>query len=196
MGAMVIWEYLKQWANDLDGMKGNVGGAIFVDQAPSDFKWPGYDYGVFTGADLSGAVLATLTDQVGIASAFIPEMLQLSDPNDPTSYDQATFNWMLQEVLKAPANIAATILVDQTLRDYRDFLPNIMIPTSLIFADDQKLTDPDAGPYMEGLIPGSVLHTFQNSAHALFYEQAVQFNQVVLAYADSMSASPVMAASS
>lgn len=182
MGAMVIWEYLKQWTNSPDIMAQNVAGAVFVDQAPSDFKWPGYDYGVFTGADLSGAVMATLTDQVGIASFLVAEMLELADPSDPSSYNRATFDWMLEEVLKVPKNIAATILVDQTLRDYRDFLPNIVIPTSLIFADDQKLTDPDTGPYMKGLIPGSALNTFQDSAHALIYEQASKFNQVLLSF--------------
>ncbi len=192
MGAMVIWEYLKQWTNDPDVMAQNVAGAVFVDQAPSDFKWPGYDYGVFTGADLSGAVMATLTDQAGIASFLVAEMLELADPNDPSSYNQATFDWMLEEVLKVPKNIAATILVDQTLRDYRDFLPNIVIPTSLIFADDQKLTDPDAGPYMEGLIPGSVLNTFQDSAHAFFYEQASKFNQALLSFVEGLS--PAVAA--
>lgn len=111
----MIWEYLKQWRDDPDGMAQNVAGAVFVDQAPSDFKWPGYDYGVFTGADLSAAVMTTLTD-------------------------------------------------------------------------------PDAGPYMDGLIPSSALHTLPNSAHALFYEQAPQFNQMVLSFADGLSAIPAAVA--
>lgn len=189
MGAMVVWEYLKQWKGDPDGMAHNVGGVVFVDQAPSDFKWPGYDYGVFTGADLSAAAMTTLTDQAGIASSFIPEMLELTDPNDANSYDHATFNWMLQEVLMVPKDIAATILVDQTLRDYRDFLPHIAIPASLIFADDQRLTNPEAGPYMQALIQGSVLHTLKNSTHALFYERAPEFNQLLLSFVDSLARS-------
>jgi len=36
---------------------------------------------------------------------------------------------MTEEMLKVPVSIATSILVSQTLKDYRPFLPEIEVPT-------------------------------------------------------------------
>ena len=48
------------------------------------------------------------------------------------------------EFTKVPPAIAASILVDQTFRDYRQFIPTIDVPTLVAFGGDDKATSPDA----------------------------------------------------
>ena len=43
--------------------------------------------------------------------------------------DESTVAWMVEELMQVPPVIATTILTDEALRDYREFLPQITVPT-------------------------------------------------------------------
>ena len=86
-----------------------------------------------------------------------------------------------------PSAVASTILVNQTLRDYRPFLPEISSPTLVAFGKDPKLTPPEAGEYISSQIPGARFELFEQSSHVPFLEEADRFNRVVGEFAASLS---------
>jgi non-heme chloroperoxidase len=169
MGAMVAYEYLRAFG------PGSVAGLVIVDQPPSDFAWEGYEFGVFTMDSLREMNEQLQLDQAGVVAEFTE--LMLHEPDEPT------LAWMRAEILQVPPVIASTILVDQTLRDYRGFLPQIGVPTLVLFGEDDKLTSPKAGRYIADRIPGARLRTFASSSHCPFWEESEAFNGAVAAFA-------------
>ncbi len=169
MGAMVGYEYLRAYGRD------GVAGLVIVDQPPSDFAWEGYEFGVFTLNDLRDTNEQLQLDQAAAVAEFA--RLMVHQP------DEETLAWMTAEILRVPPVIASTILLDQTLRDYRDFLPQVDVPALVLFGEDDKLTSPRAGEYIAGRIPGSRFRTFPASSHCPFWEESDAFNDAVAAFA-------------
>jgi non-heme chloroperoxidase len=165
MGSMVGYEYLKR-----HGAR-SLAGLVIVDQPPSDYAWPDYEFGFFTPEVLDHTLEQLQTDPRGLTDLLVGLMLHDPDPTDVA--------WMTEEMLKTPASIATSILVSQTLKDYRPFLPEIEVPTLVAFGGDDKLTSPAAGRYMAEHIPGASLALFENSSHAPFFEEPDAFNGVL-----------------
>jgi non-heme chloroperoxidase len=152
---------------------------VIVDQPPSDFAWEGYEFGVFTMDALREMNEQLQLDQPAVVDEFTGLMLHAPD--------EAARAWMAAEILQVPPVIASTILLDQTLRDYRDFLPRIGVPALVLFGMDDKLTSPKAGEYIAGRIPGARLQTFASSSHCPFWEESGPFNEAVAAFAAGLS---------
>lgn len=169
MGAMVGYEYLRAHGRE------EVAGLVIVDQPPSDYAWDGYEFGVFTMDALRETNEQLQLDQAAVVADFIQLMLHAPDDE--------TVRWMTSEILQVPPAIGAAILLDQTLRDYRDFLPRIDVPSLVLFGEDKKLTSPLAGAYIADRVPGSRLQTFAQSSHCPFWEESDAFNSAVAAFA-------------
>jgi pimeloyl-ACP methyl ester carboxylesterase len=165
MGAMVAFEYLKAFGADA------VAGIVVVDQPPSDFAWPGYEFAMFTPDVLGHTVDGIQMAQAVVAEEFAGLML-----HTPTPELVADF---VRELMKPPAAVATSILVDQTFRDYRDFLPEIGVPTLVAFGGDDKATNPAAGKWMADRIPGARLEVFEASSHCPFLEEPEAFNRAL-----------------
>ena len=165
MGAMVVWEYLRTFGQD------GVSGIVIVEQPPSDLAWPDYEFGAFSLAALRAMVEQVQDEQRTVAEDFVHAMLH--EPDD------ATVAWMVGEVLKVPPVVAAAILADEALQDYREFLAEITLPTLVLFGEDDKLTDPRAGRYIADRLPGAELVTFARSSHCPFVEEPELFDETV-----------------
>lgn len=164
MGAMVLYEYLQGFGSD------DVAGIVIVDQVPTDFSWDdGYEFGLFTLQSLLEIVAGLQTNQRTLSREFAELML-----HEPT---EEKIEFLTNEMMLVPPAIASTIVVDQTLRDYRSFLPKIDVPTLVAFGTDNKLTPP-AGEWIASQIPGAELQYF-DAGHALFFERASAFNQAI-----------------
>jgi non-heme chloroperoxidase len=174
MGAIIGFEFLRQ-----NGPR-SLSGLVIVDQPPSDFAWEGYEFGAATLAGLHESNERIQTDQRAVVYEFIRRMLH--EPDD------GTVDWMAAEALRVPPAIASAVLIDQTLRDYRDFLPQIEVPTLVLFGGDDKLTNPRAGQYIADRIPHAQLRIFANSSHCPFWEEADAFNEEVTTFADRVAA--------
>jgi non-heme chloroperoxidase len=168
MGAMVGYEYLRAFGRD------QVAGLVIVDQPPSDFAWADYEFGVFTMEDLRDMNEQLQLDQAAVVDEFT--RLMVHEP------DEDTQAWMAAEILRVPPVIASTILLDQTLRDYRSFLPQIDVPALVLFGEDDKLTSPRAGAFIADRIPDARLRTFAASSHCPFWEESEAFNEAVAAF--------------
>jgi non-heme chloroperoxidase len=173
MGAMVVYEYLKAFGSD------SVAGVMIVDQPPSDYAWEGYPFGVLTVEALAEMVEGLQLDQRAVAEEFAG--LMQHEPKPEVSA------WMVEEIMRVPSAIASTILVNQTLRDYRPFLPEIQCPVLVAFGKDPKLTPPEAGLYIAGEIPGARFELFEHSSHVPFLEETERFNSVLGEFAASIA---------
>ncbi len=121
------------------------------------------------------------TDQAGLVAEFTQLMLHKAD--------EAAQQWMAAEILRVPPVIASTILMDQSLRDYRAFLPQIEVPALVLFGEDDKLTSPRAGEYIAGQIRGARLRTFPQSSHCPFWEEPDDFNAAVAEFVTGLALS-------
>ena len=173
MGAMVVYEYLKAFGSD------SVAGVMIVDQPPSDFAWEGYPFGVLTVEALAEMVEGLQLDQRAVAEEFAG--LMQHEPKPETSA------WMVEEIMRVPSAVASTILVNQTLRDYRPFLPEISCRALVAFGKDPKLTPPEAGEYIASQIPGARFELFEHSSHVPFIEETERFNAMVSEFATAIS---------
>jgi non-heme chloroperoxidase len=165
MGAMVAWEYLKAFGQE------SVAGLVVVDQPPSDWAWEGYEFGGITAEVLAHMIDMVQTEPEQLAATFADLMQHEPDPEASA--------WMVEEITMCPPAIAATILVNQTLRDYRPFLPEIRTPTAVFFGGDEKMTSPRAGEFIAGQIPGASLTVFERSSHLPFWEEPEEFNRAL-----------------
>jgi non-heme chloroperoxidase len=165
MGAMVAFEYLRQHG------KAGVAALVIVDQPPSDFAWDGYDFSMFTAEVLAHTVAAVQMDPTAVATEFAELMLHAPTPDIVARF--------VEELIKPPPAVATSILVDQTFRDYREFLPEIAVPTLVAFGGDDKATNPAAGKWMADRIREARLEIFEASSHCPFFEEPEAFNRVL-----------------
>lgn len=165
MGSMIGYEYLRRYGGD------SLSGLVIVDQPPSDFAWPDYEFGFFTPEVLDQTLEGLQTNPEALVDMLVGLMLHEAAAED--------VEWMAAELRKVPEAIAATILVSQTLKDYRPVLREITVPCLVAFGADAKLTSPDAGRYIAQQIPNARFEAFERSSHAPFWEEPERFNEVL-----------------
>jgi non-heme chloroperoxidase len=172
MGAMVAWDYLRQFGST------SARALVVVDQPPSDFAWPDWEFGALPLEQLRDMVELLQTDRNPVFTEFQQLMLHRT----PTADDA----WILEEMAKVPPVVASTILCNQTFQDYRALLPSLDVPTLVCFGADEKLTSPRAGEYIVAHMPQAELRVFDRSSHMPFYEEPDAFNQVVEAFMEAL----------
>jgi non-heme chloroperoxidase len=165
MGAEVAWEYLRAYGS------GSVAGLVIVDQSPCDFAWEGSELGGLTLEGLLAGNQRLQVDQAASVAEFCPAML-----HEP---DEATVAWMTAELMRVPPVIATTILYDEALRDYREFLPQIRVPTLVIWGEGDKFYGLEVAQYIVKHIPGARLQLVPSSGHCPFWEGSEAFNTSV-----------------
>lgn len=170
MGAFVAWEYLLTFGTT------NVGGLVIVDESASDFSWPEWQFGVIDPASLAALSTGVQGDQIGTMEHFVPEMF-VATPQ------QQEAEWMVAEMCKVPPVVATTILVEQTLVDYRDRLGEVTTPTLVCFGRDEKLLPVAAGEDLVARHADARLVVFESSSHCPFLEESELFNQTVSHFA-------------
>lgn len=171
MGFFVVWEYIKLFGEN------NIKSAINISQGPSDFKWDDWPDGGFTFDELIDTFEQTQTDMLGLMQEFLPSMFM-------HEILQSDLDWMLEENLKVPANIASTILIEQTTRDYRSLCSKINIPVLLCWGRDEKCMPLSVGEYLKNEFKNAEMVIFKQSGHCPFWEEPEEFNRVVKSFID------------
>ena len=92
---------------------------------------------------------------------------------------QDDVDWMLSEISRAPATIAASIIFDQTVQDYRPVISKVDVPALLIFGRDEKLIPLAGAEYLMENLPDARLEIMENSGHCPFLEEPELFNQKI-----------------
>ncbi len=156
MGALVAWEYLTQFPKDH-----RLSGVVAIGQSPSDWKRPGWEEGFFDIEALADVVRLLQEDREALLADFFEA------------------EWERAEVRKLDRDAAATILVDQTLRDYRDVLAACAIPTLLVATPGDPFLTRHQVEWMQDNVPGLVVASLDVRGHTPFLEDPERFSQVV-----------------
>jgi non-heme chloroperoxidase len=166
MGTFVIWDLLRQF-----GVTG-IAGHVNVSQGPTDLRREGWEIGSFSEAELFGALAAAQDD----FQAFVDELIPAMFMHEPTADVHAE---LLGEILRVGANAGTCILLDQTLRDYRELVTTYDLPTLLVWGEDEKFVQAANGPWLQSAQPAAELVLFEHSGHCPMWEEPERFNQLV-----------------
>lgn len=78
------------------------------------------------------------------------------------------------------------ILVRVVNEDLSPLLPNIQVPTLLLFGANDTATPPEIGRRMEGSIPGSGLVVLERSGHFPYLDEPAAFMRITKSFLESM----------
>jgi non-heme chloroperoxidase len=167
MGSLVIWEYLAQHASDP-----RLAGVAIVSQGPSDLTQPGWPHGIADLDELHSYLEMMQDDFGGFLAGFVPMMFK----DQLAGEEQAAF---LKTISAVGPNAGSTILVDQTLRDYREQISQFTIPHLLVWGRDEKVGKLAAADWLHHELPTSELHVFSGSGHCPMWEEPGKFNALL-----------------
>lgn len=176
LGCPVIWSYLELFGAH------RLSGAVFVQQTPRQYI--GADWPYYHAVCYDDAGLATLQAQVSADPAGQDlQQLQTILATEPNEQDRGLF---LSEMAKSPPEVRNAVMADHTRHDWRDLLPTIRIP-SLVLVARQDEVFPWQGPaYVGEAIPGAQTAYFDESSHALFFDEPEKFNETVASFVGSL----------
>ncbi|QEY25385.1 pimeloyl-ACP methyl ester esterase BioH [Neisseria zalophi] len=96
---------------------------------------------------------------------------------------QSILEKVLPDIVKHGAPSAMQAALDTVAEtDARPLLPDIDIPTLLIFGAKDSITPPRMGEYLQRHLPQSTLHTIEKAAHAPFLTQADEFASLITTF--------------
>ena len=102
-----------------------------------------------------------------------------ADPLDP-----GTLAVMKAQMFLTPTETVAAIIDDMVKPDFRTFLPQIMLPTLLVYGRRNNPVMPGAvGAWMAALIPDATLVELQGGGHSIFWEDPDGFNAALTEFA-------------
>lgn len=165
MGALVCWEYLRQFGQD------RVGALAVLAEPPTEFAWPGWPHGGTTLAQLGEANAAIQEGYADAAAQFTASMFA-RPPADLAEL-------VAQNLLVEPAT-ASAIFVDMTLRDYRELLDEIRMPALLVFGRHDPFTSPAVGEHLRDALPDARLEILEHSADVPQLEEPLAVNAALL----------------
>jgi pimeloyl-ACP methyl ester carboxylesterase len=174
MGAMVVWDYVRQFGVE------RLRGAVFVDQSPSDYRWPDWPHGFFDFEALCQTMTAVQTDRASVLDGFVPALFKAEPPPPELAA------LIRQETSRLPESIAGAIIFDQTVQDYRDVLPAVTVPALVCTGRDEKLVPVVAEEYVVERLPNARLVVFEESGHCPFLEEPEEFNRVLADFVESL----------
>ena len=167
MGAIVSWEYVHQFGTD------RLRALVDVDMEPSPMKRDDYEYGSYDVDDLEEAIRQLQTAPLELLSQQAEAMLK-----GPPS--RSLRNLILDEGARSPASIQGSLLFALVyMRDYRDVLREVDVPTLVCAGADEKWRSVAAVEHVTDLVPDTQFELFENSGHCPTVEEPERFNRVL-----------------
>lgn len=172
MGAIVSWEYVDQFGTE------RIRALVDVDMEPSPLQREGYDYGSYEVEGLAERLVRIQTNPLELLETGIDSLLKESP-------DRELRTMMFDELSRTPPPISGALLLE-LMRDYRDVLPEIDVPTLVCAGADEKWRSVAAVEYAAELVPDARFELFEESGHCLTVEEPERFNRVVAEFVDSL----------
>jgi non-heme chloroperoxidase len=152
--------------------------ALFAAAAPSWKQREGFPFGV-SDADANGLIKATLTNRQDLIASF-----GSSFPAKEGGISKNVEKWLENMNLEAwPYAITQSITALRDL-DLRPELQKINIPVAIFQGVNDKLCDFSLAEQLNKGIKNAYLVRFENSGHALFFEEAEKFNKELEKFAN------------
>jgi non-heme chloroperoxidase len=101
---------------------------------------------------------------------FVPSMFADERPADE-------LEMLVSETQALGANAATCILLDQSLRDYRELVGSYRLPTLCAWGRDEKLVPVAAGEWLAANAPAE-LRIFEHSGHCPMWEEPELWNSI------------------
>ncbi len=173
MGAFVAWEYVDRFG--IDGIRG----LVVVDMSASAFRWDDFEHGSNDLERLVGTLELVQTDRSSLIERLVGAAF-----DEPPSDETRTL--VFDELSRIPRPIASAILFDYTVRDYRDVLPEIDVPTLVCAGADEKWRTVAAVEDAAARIPNAEFELFEESGHCITLEEHERFDRVLTALFDGL----------
>jgi pimeloyl-ACP methyl ester carboxylesterase len=171
MGAMVAWEYLRCFG------RAKVAGLVVIGETAAEFSWPDWPYGI---ADL--AELASLNESVQRShDELITESVRLLFRHAPRPEDAA---WIADDMRTPAPAVASTILLSQTVADFRAFCETITVPTWICHGTHDAVVPIQAGYDLASRLPNARFTPYEASGHCPFWEESSRFNAELSAFVE------------
>jgi len=176
MGCSIIWSYLDLYGDDA------VDGLILVDQAPTQLIQPWWS----EAEALSYGATQTPQDVFDFAARFAaPDGVEWTwkryEPLFTATFPRAEYEWAVRECLKMPRALAAKLFLDHAMRDWRDVISRIRLPT-LVVGGEKSVFPVVSQEWIARQIPGARLEIFaerDGGSHFMCFENPVRFNAIV-----------------
>ena len=176
MGCSIIWSYL-----DLFGPQ-QVDALILVDQAPTQLIQPGWS----ADEALSYGATQTAEDVFEFAARFAaPDGVDWTwrryRPLFTQTFPEDEFDWAVRESLQMPRKLAAKLFLDHAMRDWRDVIRRIRLPT-LVVGAETSVFPVASQQWIARQIPGARLEIFaekDGGSHFMCFENPIRFNAIV-----------------
>jgi non-heme chloroperoxidase len=97
--------------------------------------------------------------------------------------------WMVPSTLQTPAYAAEEVLWEQFHSDWRDVFPRIDVPVLFVAGQHDGQVPWQALQWAAKSTPGGRFRKFANSSHVPFWEEADEYNQVLIEFLSEVSAS-------
>ncbi len=165
-GALVAWEYADQFGT------GEIRGLVVVDMSASPFQWDGFEHGNTDLNGLTETLELVQTDHLALVDGLVQQTFK-----EPPSEDVRRL--VFDEVSRSPPSEKSAILFDYAMRDYRNDLPDIDVPTLVCAGADEKWRTVAAVEDVADRIPNTEFELFEESGHVPTLEQPDEFNRAI-----------------
>lgn len=172
MGALVSWEYVDQFGTD------GIRALVDIDMEPSPFQREDYEFGTYTIEGMREALDGIQSNPLELTDESIKALLK-----DPPS--RKLRNMMFDEETRTPPSVQGSMLL-ALMRDYRDVLPDIDVPTLVCAGTDEKWRGVANVRYAAELIPDAQFELFEQSGHCITVEEPDRFNRVLTEFLESI----------
>lgn len=169
MGASTTFEYVRNY-----GITRLKSVSIF-DMTPklvNDDEWKlGLYHGKYTREDVHQDLTQMNEDYLTFAGPFAKRVL-------PYLTDEL-LKQHLEMVKGNTPRVLAALWHEMAVRDYRDVLPAITVPTQIVYGEKSTLYSKETAEYIHSQIPHSKVIPFENCTHMLVAENPVKTTKVI-----------------
>ncbi len=176
MGASILWSYIELFGNY------RIKGLVCVDQSPAQYTGPDWTWGQKGCYDVE-MFIRTCYDAKYAPEESAAGLVKACLYNEPSA-EEAEF--LKNEICKCPPYVRIEIMRDHTNLDWRDFIPNIKLPTLVLCARHSNVFDWHGSAWVGENIEGAKIEFFENSGHMLFWDEPEKFNNVVKEFVESI----------
>ncbi len=166
MGVPIILNYLERFGDE------RVRAIGLIDQTPKFYTDDDWEFGLlgeFSEEGLTELVEGLKADRPAAAKPIIQAFFA-----EPRSEERLAE--MYARTTLTPTLVATAMLNDMVPRDYRRQLPEIGVPTLLLYGEQSAVFPGPLGEWMHEQIPNSELVVFPESGHSPFWEEPEKFN--------------------
>lgn len=175
MGALTLFEYISRYKTD------RISKMVIIDQSPRLLTDKDWKLGIFGDwpAQKNEALIAALCSNIGGGLAFFSRYFLNKDFFPFTLSQSRFFGENMPNVPDDAARGLVSIWRSLTAKDFRPFIPQIDIPTLLLYGEKSQFYLRQTGEWMNNNIAGSRLILFPEGNHSPFIAEPGLFFQSI-----------------